>query len=222
MVFSILILRFIPTPVGNTSHVRTSPRTSPVHPHARGEHSRSKLSLCSFSGSSPRPWGTLLLRKGGKVIGRFIPTPVGNTITIEQWWPIDRFIPTPVGNTSSQVFHDSILPVHPHARGEHKEPIPPKKAPAGSSPRPWGTQPDHRWGNRGHRFIPTPVGNTIEGGKQCLTTPVHPHARGEHTCLPAAMLSRGGSSPRPWGTRRDPFFPDRPGRFIPTPVGNTR
>ena len=118
--------------------------------------------------------------------------------------------------------HSSLLAVHPHARGEHSLSAENKKHLAGSSPRPWGTHFFISSNGVTGRFIPTPVGNTTHPKILLPINTVHPPARGEHTCLPAAMLSRGGSSPRPWGTRRDPFFPDRPGRFIPTPVGNTR
>ena len=55
-----VVLRFIPTPVGNTFVGRYSTRAPPVHPHARGEHSRTMKSPRAESGSSPRPWGTHL------------------------------------------------------------------------------------------------------------------------------------------------------------------
>ena len=54
--------RFIPTGVGNTSW-RWSPYTScPVHPHGCGEHDISPPSKAPFFGSSPRVWGTRVMR----------------------------------------------------------------------------------------------------------------------------------------------------------------
>ena len=77
-------------------------------------------------------------------------------------------------------------------------------------------------GNRGYRFIPTHVGNTLRIRKKPFLATVHPHACGEHTVTPAAPPTKPGSSPRMWGTlgRREPS--ERRARFIPTHVGNTR
>ena len=73
------ISRFIPTPVGNTK-CRASRLFKPtVHPHARGEHEVSDQLIEITLGSSPRPWGTRLRWHAGRLIARFIPTPVGNT-----------------------------------------------------------------------------------------------------------------------------------------------
>ena len=53
-----------------------------VHPHVRGEHIFLDLSFIAPIGSSPHPWGTL----GGDFNAnnpiRFIPTSVGNTLSI--------------------------------------------------------------------------------------------------------------------------------------------
>ena len=91
--------RFIPTPVGNTACAATRPAPAPVHPHARGEHSRSNSRSFFLGGSSPRPWGTRAHVSELHRQLRFIPTPVGNTWTAR---------PTAMAGT-----------VHPHARGEH-------------------------------------------------------------------------------------------------------
>ncbi len=71
--------RFIPTPVGNTPNSSAMAASPPVHPHARGEHSRMTMSLSLADGSSPRPWGTLDHLWSVPFCRRFIPTPVGNT-----------------------------------------------------------------------------------------------------------------------------------------------
>ena len=112
-----------------------------------------------------------------------------------------RFIPTPVGNTRCAALHDGRPTVHPHACGEHRIGTAADRAVSGSSPRLWGTHhiADVRHGK--HRFIPTPVGNTLPLLRQLIAQAVHPHACGEHPhnrwCRPDCT------------------------RFIPTPVGNT-
>ena len=58
-VAALMVLRFIPTHVGNTKITLAPLAGIAVHPHARGEHG----CLCAFrilcAGSSPRTWGTL-------------------------------------------------------------------------------------------------------------------------------------------------------------------
>ena len=116
-----LHLRFIPTPVGNTSVSLTFQIIDTVHPHACGEHGYIELISNLYIGSSPRLWGTLIF-------------PVGTFETT-------RFIPTPVGNTDGVYFLFASKAVHPHACGEHQTgPFCPFYF-AGSSPRLWGTLP---------------------------------------------------------------------------------
>ena len=157
--------RFIPTPVGNTAirpvpHARRS-----VHPHARGEHKSYGESAEEELGSSPRPWGTPAGQDGARVRFRFIPTPVGNTSPPVRWMP--------------------PAAVHPHARGEHFLMISEHVSGLGSSPRPWGTRIQRAIFRQCHRFIPTPVGNTLDAYSKNSSGSVHPHARGEHS-LPAS------------------------------------
>ena len=169
--------------------------------HARGEHLISSVRDRHHAGSSPRPWGT----------------PIRNrTASIKH-----RFIPTPVGNTGHKQVRPRDTPVHPHARGEHRSTAARSHLTVGSSPRPWGT-PHRRVPRRARRrFIPTPVGNTSRRACGSSTTPVHPHARGEHATRCASSVTASGSSPRPWGTLQAARAVNRELRFIPTPVGNT-
>jgi len=111
--------RVIPTPVGNTSWFSRSSRLSSVHPHARGEHSRSGGRLPAGVGSSPRPWGT----RGAS----------------PECCEDLRFIPTPVGNTAFRAAYLCIPTVHPHACGEHCLRRRSNHLTGGSSPRLWGT-----------------------------------------------------------------------------------
>ena len=72
----------------------------------------------------------------------------------------------------------------------------------------------------GKRFIPTPVGNAAVPCGEHLYSSVHPHARGERGTGLRLSECIGGSSPRPWGTRRLRERWSLLIRFIPTPVGN--
>ncbi len=175
-----ILLRFIPTPVGNTSRTLRPQCGHSVHPHARGEHCNLFCHAALQGGSSPRPWGT--------------------PDELLAFFPALRFIPTPVGNTVGPAAQVRVGAVHPHARGEHFCGQPGQEGGDGSSPRPWGTPPRGRPCTRTGRFIPTPVGNTVCVIVDCGAWPVHPHARGEHLFSPGAPFTPRGSSPRPWGT----------------------
>ena len=254
--------RFIPTPVGNTGSSGSTVRSTPVHPHARGEHMPATHRRAGAGGSSPRPWGTRPAGGGNRNRRRFIPTPVGNTASPDRsaatksvhphargehdlmparctgragssprpWGTRvtgllrvrpERFIPTPVGNTWGRPCRGSSGAVHPHARGEHLPDPAVVEALDGSSPRPWGTLYRQRLLLEGRRFIPTPVGNTPGLVRMSSRSTVHPHARGEHNGLTISSTTFSGSSPRPWGTRVLAAFYGLCQRFIPTPVGNT-
>ncbi len=153
-------IRFIPTPVGNTSSDPFHLWLDTVHPHACGEHCNFLIADCPDSGSSPRLWGT-------------------HTTDVKRA-SSDRFIPTPVGNTTRAPFAHQVRPVHPHACGEHNGQSDNNNAKGGSSPRLWGTLTFHGKERGGMRFIPTPVGNTEQSGRMHRQDLVHPHACGEH------------------------------------------
>ena len=173
-----------------------------------------------------------------------------------------RFIPTPVGNTLGQRTGSGDHSVHPHTRGEHAASHSHANKATGSSPHPWGTQHQtsttalarrfiptprgehatrgrgdrsgggsspHPWGTQHPgglnyllvRFIPTPVGNTRNAKTDTAPHPVHPHTRGEHGEGVWVGVESLGSSPHPWGTPVAQAGAHPGGRFIPTPVGNT-
>ncbi len=199
--FIVFLLRFIPTPVGNTEKYHAKKGVRPVHPHACGEHPGRKRLLSCGDGSSPRLWGT----------------PEGDAGEGQQL----RFIPTPVGNTSAATLMLSLRSVHPHACGEHDQSSQRGNDYIGSSPRLWGTLLQHRQPQVHQRFIPPPVGNTGPGRAAGRRWPVHPHACGEHSRAVGAVATATGSSPRLWGTRQPPLQQGLQARFIPTPVGNT-
>ena len=175
-----LLRRFIPTHVGNSCRAAGRTRTSPVHPHARGEQGSTGSLWFPFFGSSPRTWGTADPRDQRRLQRRFIPTHVGNSIdaagqaaqdygSSPRTWgtgnlvgvtlPHRRFIPTHVGNSRPPARADAIPTVHPHARGEQFATMNCTGWIAGSSPRTWGTVVDQLGLGVARRFIPTHVGN---------------------------------------------------------------
>ena len=97
-IISYSTFRFIPTHVGNSKLIPISTRCASVHPHACGELRRCFPRSNGVFGSSPRMWGTPLLPGT-------VPLPV-------------RFIPTHVGNSLSLKCSHWRAPVHPHACGE--------------------------------------------------------------------------------------------------------
>ncbi len=193
-------VRFIPTHVGNARVGGSCARPRPVHPHARGERAVRAHDARHPHGSSPRTWGTLIATPWAWLMGRFIPTHVGNA-----------------GCGGRRATHRTV---HPHARGERGNGSEKDALRTGSSPRTWGTRsgllmsggsgrfiPTHvgnasgpnrggtsrsgssprTWGTPCSaassaaivRFIPTHVGNAQRTSLTPLNTSVHPHARGE-------------------------------------------
>ena len=150
----------LPTCVGNTTKIMGGMFELPVHPHVRGEYRRRAATLSTCCGSSPRAWGIPQAMPYPALAGRFIPTCVGNT-----WWPA----------TAS-----SIRAVHPHVRGEYSAPAVSIMPKTGSSPRAWGIPSLKLLPSMVQRFIPTCVGNTVEGKGLFCSDPVHPHVRGEY------------------------------------------
>ena len=74
--------RFIPTNVGNTLTQGDGIRYITVHPHECGEHPEIQAYYRNRGGSSPRMWGTRIDPQCPAGYFRFIPTNVGNTITM--------------------------------------------------------------------------------------------------------------------------------------------
>jgi hypothetical protein len=186
--------------VGNAPLVVTLESKQAVHPHARGERPAVFDVQRHARGSSPRTWGTPDHRHEPAILGRFIPTHVGNAED---------------NRRGSQGWA-----VHPHARGERTVATEPYKEAHGSSPRTWGTRSIRCPSSASWRFIPTHVGNAAATTTEPSYSAVHPHARGERNSRAVQGLPAIGSSPRTWGTRIDGRCANRCGRFIPTHVGN--
>jgi len=147
-------------------------------------------------------WGTQFILPSFCILGRFIPTHVGNSRRRENSRLCRRwFIPTHVGNSQSIPGITSGMSVHPHACGELVHPVPRAVGPLGSSPRMWGT-----------RLLSISLS---------FSDMVHPHACGELSRFSVPFYSHLGSSPRMWGTRCLECSCILVGWFIPTHVGNS-
>ncbi len=166
--------------MGNIYCCRKQRSIKPVHPHVCGEHYFQSLQNIEKCGSSPRVWGTLLIKHLNNNVSRFIPTCVGNM---------------------SHIFKTfTHRTVHPHVCGEHYFSRYLHVTPHGSSPRVWGTFLPNRQFKASERFIPTCVGNILFIKKLNPEFSVHPHVCGEHCSSLGATSSQNGSSPRVWGT----------------------
>ena len=160
--------RFIPTGVGNGRLVVAVVKDATVHPHGRGERSRTGGTRFTLFGSSPRAWGTVQSEGFLKLGFRFIPTGVGNGL----WRAARR--------------HRGS--VHPHGRGERFRRIRQNSEWAGSSPRAWGTVIHTYLIICIRRFIPTGVGNGKHKKREDQSETVHPHGRGEREYMPGIQF----------------------------------
>ena len=143
---------------------------------------------------------------------------------------------------ASRAFQRTWGTVHPHARGEQVCISCISCWRVGSSPRTWGTVVVAQFVAVSQRFIPTHVGNSASpapwqsgihgssprtwgtGLTHAPSAPyrsVHPHARGEQQVSGIGGSLVAGSSPRTWGTEDAGKAVGKPGRFIPTHVGNS-
>ena|ERR1035437_7648436 len=113
--------RFTPTRVGTTCLAYFSNAVESVHPHARGDNAPLRSKYVAYFGSPPRAWG--------------------QPVRLQQRRPSARFTPTRVGTTASATLPQTLVPVHPHARGDNSEVGLDLLQIRGSPPRAWG----QRW-----------------------------------------------------------------------------
>ena len=191
--------RFTPTCVGKMTRENNLKPLLPVHPHVRGEDSRSGLLASSYSGSPPRAWGRYDGLVGRGVGFRFTPTCVGKMVSVSVTAP--------------------ALPVHPHVRGEDSRTSRPTRWSCGSPPRAWGRWPRSPGGSGRRRFTPTCVGKIRLMSQGQGRATVHPHVRGEDGSRFPPRLTQPGSPPRAWGRFPHMAVLFGRGRFTPTCVG---
>ena len=110
--------RNIPTRVGRIAALRGNGRTTPEHPHARGENWKFMPKPAIDGGTSPRAWGECL--EAVLLVAR------------------DRNIPTRVGRMMTPICCAAVSTEHPHARGENGGIRMKTRAIFGTSPRAWG------------------------------------------------------------------------------------
>ncbi len=111
------------------------------------------------------------------------------------------------------------LAVHPHARGDGRDPAGFILPGLGSLPRPWGRLKLPLPDQVKARFTPTPVGTAPTSGRGAAACPVHPHARGDGWAAFWRTAGTSGSPPRPWGRLGYLIAHEGSFRFTPTPVG---
>ena len=141
------------------------------------------------------------------MVWRFIPALAGN---------IGRRA-SGVGRRASGV---GCRPVHPRARGEHRDDQIFCHDFFGSSPRSRGTFEEDCSERPIHRFIPALAGNIKFEIIRPLIDTVHPRARGEHANISVEDVKRHGSSPRSRGTSGVRWCYFGFVRFIPALAGN--
>ncbi len=171
------------------------------HPHGRGENGAPSSRRSPSCGSSPRAWGKLRRSRCRAAGGRIIPTGVGKTTIF-----------TP---------NASIIPDHPHGRGENDELLSVEQSSNGSSPRAWGKPTRTSPKPSRKRIIPTGVGKTSSLRTWLLHLPDHPHGRGENLHSSSPHGKPTGSSPRAWGKLIEVVSVPKDSRIIPTGVGKT-
>ena len=116
--------RFILTCVGTTPSFVMRCAAASVHPHMRGDHYFTSRDGRLIAGSSSHAWGP---RRSS--VARSSRT---------------RFILTCVGTTTGNPFMHARRLVHPHMRGDHRDPFNTSKLPVGSSSHAWGPRASAR------------------------------------------------------------------------------
>jgi len=109
--------------------------------------------------------------------------------------------------------------VHPHTRGEIREPIGQAYIQPGSPPHAWGDSPARSDIQPVFRFTPTRVGRLDCALHTTQGTSVHPHTRGEISSAHYRPAGDHGSPPHAWGDFHIVAFEPANQRFTPTRVG---
>ncbi len=213
-----------------------------VHPHARGEDALLKSFGQNQDGSPPRTWGRRVGSLRELYPFRFTPTHVGKTSQPSRTLTKSMVHPHARGEdcgvTLRSICYTGSPPRTWGRPPERRYVILPKwftpthvgktscsstesKLAIGSPPRTWGRH-DFLCGQlHVFRFTPTHVGKTNVLASLSMSTPVHPHARGEDDVLVGIHRSLGGSPPRTWGRLSIVLSKNASIWFTPTHVGKT-
>ena len=133
--------RIIPTRVGTSCKLTSTPQGIQDHPHACGDKQRAALRAPLEQGSSPRVWGQDMLLD-------FIQSSL-------------RIIPTRVGTSQAYNRQTGQMRDHPHACGDKISRTYSSGSVVGSSPRVWGQVSIVNCLFKLLRIIPTRVGTSI-------------------------------------------------------------
>ena len=165
----------IPTRVGTTQGSRGEGPSVWDHPHTRGDHSFSAVTLSPSSGSSPHAWGPRERPERRGVPPGIISTRVGTT---------------PARRAPGPTVRD-----HLHTRGDHPGSHSTQICSTGSSPHVRGPRPVpvdvHRLG----RIIPACAGTTDCHQRTSVTVRDHPRMCGDHVASKEDSSLAKGSSP---------------------------
>ncbi len=197
--FLLHFARFTPTRVGTARCSVSAPALVAVHPHPRGDGPCRRGRKPNPRGSPPPAWGRLAPE--ARVVG------------------LDRFTPTRVGTAAVPLCAARTRSVHPHPRGDGSRARQSLRACYGSPPPAWGRPSDRRTPAHPARFTPTRVGTARVTRPAGLSTPVHPHPRGDGPRDHGQEGKRRGSPPPAWGRLARPGCVHHRHRFTPTRVG---
>ena len=155
---SALLLRSIPTCVGQPAIIHKQNIAQKVYPHVCGAAMPCRSLNMACMGLSPRVWGSPYaegnLSKGG------------------------RSIPTCVGQPSSFCIARSCPTVYPHVCGAAPDDVLRRMKGDGLSPRVWGNHVLLQWHMGMCRSIPTCVGQPCKPNGSVGSLPVYPHVCG--------------------------------------------
>ena len=193
---------FIPTRAGKMSLGLVTGSNIRVHPHSRGENLSALVQALRVRGSSPLARGKCRCRDG-VFVGR-------------------GFIPTRAGKIAPRAPNAQVFSVHPHSRGENRVALLSTTVTLGSSPLARGKYSMHVVQVESEGFIPTRAGKiTRIDPRRCACT-VHPHSRGENTCIAHDTPRPAGSSPLARGKFNPSFHVGMVPGFIPTRAGKMK
>ena len=208
--------RIIPAYAGSTPTTPRSGRPQTDHPRIRGEHKPIRAHAHIPPGSSPHTRGARLIASWWAFRSGIIPAYAGSTESstsrsrpspgssphtrgarfsryIFNYRP--RIIPAYAGSTCRLPGLTRSARDHPRIRGEHAPVVEVAGREPGSSPHTRGARDDPPQKRFGRRIIPAYAGSTTSIASILRWLRDHPRIRGEHPCIVADYIERGGIIP---------------------------